>query len=116
MEAQPMEQAEAPAVFRLLRDNTQFDGAIAGLSLEGCRFRTAEPFGVGVHIRVEVEFQICGLPFRLAGVIEDVPEKHIVVIRFLEMSFRKRKELAEAIQELQESGEKQSEAPECEVL
>lgn len=97
-----------PAVLRLLKDNTQQKGAITGLRLEGCRLHTAESCVAGIHARVEVDFQMRGLPFLLAGVTEDVHNNKTVDIRFLEMSFRKRQELAELIEELREEAKKQS--------
>jgi hypothetical protein len=96
------------AVLRLLKDNTQQKGAITGLRLEGCCLHTAEPFVAGIHARVEVDFQMRGLPFLLAGVTEDVRNKKTVDIRFLEISFRKRQELADLIEELREATKKQS--------
>ena len=101
---------EWPAALRLLKDNSQIAGAIVGLSLDGCSIRTAEPFKAGIQIRVEVDFQMRGLPFRLAGVTENVHERHIVDMRFLEMSARKRGELAEIIEELRGSGKPPSRA------
>jgi hypothetical protein len=92
-----------PAVLRLLKDGSHLNGAIAGLSLEGCCINTAEPFTAGIHARVEVDFQMRGLPFLLAGVTEDVRNKCTVDIRFLELSFRKRNELTEVIEELRDS-------------
>jgi hypothetical protein len=99
------------AVLRLLKDNTQQQGAIAGLRLEGCCFQTAESFVAGIRARVEVDFQMRGLPFLLAGVTEEVRDKKTVDIRFLEMSYRKRQELADLIEELREEAKKQSKEP-----
>ncbi|MFZ1086878.1 MAG: PilZ domain-containing protein [Terracidiphilus sp.] len=92
-----------PAVLRLLKDGSHQNGTITGLSLEGCTFRTMSPFAAGLHARVEVDFQMRGLPFLLAGVTEDVRDKTSVDIRFLEMSDRKQGELAELIEELKEA-------------
>jgi hypothetical protein len=92
-----------PAVLRLLKDGSQQNGAIVGLSLEGCTFQASSPFAAGLHARVEVDFQMRGLPFLLSGVTEDVRDKTKVEIRFLEMSSRKQGELAELIEELREA-------------
>jgi coenzyme F420-reducing hydrogenase gamma subunit len=52
-----------------------------------------------------------GLPFLLVGIIEDVSNQRTVDIRFIEVSYRKREELAELIEELREEAEKQSSVP-----
>jgi hypothetical protein len=101
-------ESEWPAVLRVLKDGFRMAGAIVDLSLEGCSFRTVQPFVAGIHVRVEVDFQMRGLPFLLGGVTEDVRDRRIVDIHFIEMSFRKRKELAELIDEIREAGKTQA--------
>lgn len=94
-------EAEAwPAVLHLLKDGSHQNGALTHLSLQGCSFQTLTPFAAGLYARVEVDFQMRGLPFLLSGVTEDVRNKTSVDIRFLEMSNRKQGELAELIEEL----------------
>ncbi|MGA2352208.1 MAG: PilZ domain-containing protein [Terracidiphilus sp.] len=110
-EKQTQAEGEWPALLRLLKNNSRQNGAIVGLNLEGCTFRTAELFTSGIHARVEIDFQMRGLPFLLAGVIEDVQDRGTVDIRFLEMSYRKRAELSELIEELNEASKKQAQAP-----
>jgi hypothetical protein len=97
-----------PAVLHILKDSSIQNGAIVGLSLQGCSFLAAGAFYAGIHIRVEVDFQMRGLPFLLAGVTTNVRDKSTVDIKFLEMSFRKRQELAELIEELSDAAKKQS--------
>ncbi|HEY1254218.1 MAG TPA: PilZ domain-containing protein [Terracidiphilus sp.] len=92
-----------PTVLRILKDGFQQNGAIVGISREGCTIQTVSAFVAGLHVRVEVDFQMHGLPFLLPGITEDVQNKTFVEIRFLEMSYRKQGELAELIDELQES-------------
>jgi len=70
--------------------------------LEGCRVRTEQPFTKSVDARVEVCFQMLGLPFQLAGTTRQIVDAHTVEIQFLEISRRKREELAQVIEELQE--------------
>jgi hypothetical protein len=92
-----------PAILRLLKDGQQQKGVIVAISREGCTVHTSSPFVQGLHARVEVDFQMRGLPFLLSGVTEDVREKSLVDIRFLAMSYRKQGELAELIDEIKES-------------
>lgn len=103
-----VEEGEWPAVLQILKDNCRMKGAIIGLNKDGCSFRSAKPFTEGTQIRVEVDFHMRGLPFLLAGVTEDVRDKKTVDIFFQEMSYRKRAELADLIEELREEAIKQS--------
>ncbi len=83
-------------------------GRILDVSLTGCRIRTEERFPVGIYRRVETEFRIDGLPFRLGGVVQSLHDRHTVGIRFLDLSDRKRehlRQLMEEIEEMQHSGE-----------
>jgi len=75
---------------------------ILDLSLGGCQLRTESRFIVGIYVRVETEFYLRGLPFRLAGVSQVVVDKHTVGIRFLDVSDRKREQLLELIAEIEE--------------
>jgi hypothetical protein len=52
-----------------------------------------------------------GLPFLMVGIIEDVSNQKTVDIRFIEVSFRKRQELAELIEELRAEAEKPASVP-----
>lgn len=97
-----------PAMLQILKDGSILNGSIVGLSQEGCSFQFAQRFIGGTKVRVEVEFQMLGLPFRLVGVIEDIHQAKIVEVRFLEMSSRKRDELTEVINELRETAKKQA--------
>ncbi len=106
--AQDVKAGNWPAILQILKDGSLLHGAIVGLSLDVCRFRAAERFLAGIHIRVEVDFQMCGLPFRLSGVTEDIHDQHTIDLRFLDLSYRKRAELAELIAELQASGKSPS--------
>jgi hypothetical protein len=92
-----------PAILRLLKDGSHQNGAIIGLSLDECTVQTASPFVAGLYARVEVDFQMRGLPFLLSGVTEDVRNRCSVDIRFIEMSHRKQGELRELIEELKEA-------------
>ena len=102
-------EEEWPATVRFLKDNSQVTGLILDLTLEGCNVRTAQPFPLGIHVRVELNFHMRGLPFQLAGVTHDLSDKHIVAIRFLEMSRRKQGELGQVIDELKEARERAAE-------
>jgi hypothetical protein len=59
---------------------------------------------VGIYTRVETEFRIGGLPFRLGGVIQAVHDRdrRNVGIRFLDVSARKREQVEHLIEEIEE--------------
>src|SRR4051794_28060588 len=78
----------------------QISGRIVDLSISGCRIRTDTRFPVGIYRRVETEFKLDGMPFRLAGVVQALHDKFTVGIRFLDMSPRKREQLQELMQEI----------------
>ena len=85
----------------LVKTGIQMTGAIQDLSMAGCRIVTEEPFNVGIYVRVEAEFFLHGLPFRLGGVSQAIINKKTIGVRFLDMSDRKREQLAELIEEIQ---------------
>jgi len=97
-----MEEGEHPGVLRFLNDGSHMACAITSLRLEGCKIRTEAPFTKAMEIRVEVCFQMLGLPFQLAGLTKEILDTHTVEIQFLEISRRKREELAQVIEELEE--------------
>ena len=86
----------------LIKIGCELRGRILDLSLSGCRIRTDERFPVGVYTRVETEFCMDGLTFRLGGVIQAIHDRNVVGIRFLDLSERKRQQVAELICEIQQ--------------
>lgn len=86
----------------LINGGAVLRGRIVDLSLGGCRIWTERRFLVGIYTRVEVEFHIGGQAFRLGGVIQATHDRSQVGIRFLDMSDRKRKQVEQLIQELEE--------------
>jgi c-di-GMP-binding flagellar brake protein YcgR len=86
----------------LVRGAITMKGSILNLSQGGCRLRTDERFNVGIYTRVEAEFYLHGLPFRLAGVSQAIVDKNTIGVRFLDMSERKRAQLTELILEIEE--------------
>jgi hypothetical protein len=61
---------------------------------------------------VETEFRIEGLPFRLGGVIQAVHDRdrRNVGIRFLDVSARKREQVEQLIEEIEELRARQGQA------
>jgi hypothetical protein len=59
-------------------------------------------FPVGIYTRVETEFCLEGLRFRLGGVIQAIHNRNTVGIRFLDLSDRKRQQVLELIGEIKQ--------------
>jgi len=102
--AQARQEVDTSAVIFLVKIASKINGRILDLSLGGCRIHTDESFPVGIYTRVETEFRLEGLPFRLAGVVQAIHDRQRqnVGIRFLDMSDRKREQLEQLIEEIQE--------------
>jgi c-di-GMP-binding flagellar brake protein YcgR len=103
------EEVDTTAVIFLVKIASRLRGRILDLSLSGCRIRADERFPVGIYTRVETEFQLEGLPFRLGGVIQAIHDKRTVGIRFLDMSSRKREHVEELIEDIREMRERNRE-------
>ncbi|MFY9853132.1 MAG: PilZ domain-containing protein [Terracidiphilus sp.] len=104
---QSRQEVDTAAVIYLINIASWLPGRILDLSLGGCRIRSDGRFPVGIYTRVETEFRVEGLPFRLGGVVQAIHDRRTVGIRFLDMSSRKREQvmqLIEDIRELKEQG------------
>ena len=102
--AQARQDVDTSAIIFLVKIASKINGRILDLSLGGCRIHTEDRFPVGIYTRVETEFRLEGLPFRLAGVVQAIHDRQRqnVGIRFLDMSDRKREQLEQLIEEIQE--------------
>lgn len=95
-------EVDTSTVIYLVKIGSKLHGKILDLSLGGCRIHTAERFPAGIYTRVETEFRLQGLPLRLAGVIQAIHDRNLVGVRFLDVSPRKREQIAELIDEIVE--------------
>jgi hypothetical protein len=86
----------------LINAASRLNGRILDLSLGGCRIETDELFPVGIYTRVEAEFRLEGMPFRLGGVVQAIHDRRHVGIRFLDMSSRKREQLELLIEDIED--------------
>jgi hypothetical protein len=57
---------------------------------------------VDIYTRVETEFNLQGMSFRLGGVIQTLHDRNTVGIRFLDMSDRRREQVIELIGEIEQ--------------
>jgi hypothetical protein len=95
------------ATILLVKVASRIEGRLIDLSLGGCRIRCAKPFPVGIYTRVEVEFRVEGLSFRLGGVVQAIHNRDTVGIRFLDVSQRKSDQLTQLMDELKVSHERE---------
>ena len=102
---QAREAVDTTALIFLINIAPRLRGRILDLSLGGCRIRADERFPVGIYTRVETEFRLDGLPFRLGGVVQAIHDRHTVGIRFLDMSNRKREQVAQLIEDIRQMKE-----------
>jgi len=98
---QSRHQVDTSATILLVNVASRLPGRILNLSLGGCNIRTEDRFPVGIYTRVETEFHLEGLPFRLGGVVQGIQDRQHVGIRFLDMSERKREQLVQLIEEIE---------------
>ena len=102
---QAREAVDTTAVIFLINIASRLQGRILDLSLGGCRIHADERFPVGIYTRVETEFRLEGLPFRLGGVVQAIHDRRTVGIRFLDMSSRKREQVAQLIEDIRQMKE-----------
>jgi c-di-GMP-binding flagellar brake protein YcgR len=100
--AQARSEIDTTATILLVNVGSALRGHILDLSVGGCRIRTDEKFPVGIYTRVETEFHLQGLPFRLGGVIQAIHNRFMVGIRFLDLSERKRQQVLDLIDEIEQ--------------
>jgi c-di-GMP-binding flagellar brake protein YcgR len=100
--SQERREVDTTASIFLIKMGVTLRGHILDLSMGGCRIRAEEKLLVGLYTRVETEFRLEGLPFRLGGVIQAVHDPHSVGIRFLDVSLRRREQVEQLIAEMDE--------------
>lgn len=100
---QARHEIDTTATIFLVKVASALRGRIVDLSPGGCRIRTDEKFPVGIYTRVEIEFHLQGLPFRLGGVIQAIHNRNTVGIRLLDLSERKRQQVLELIDEIEQT-------------
>jgi c-di-GMP-binding flagellar brake protein YcgR len=94
---------DTSVVIHLIDLAAEVQGRIIDVSLGGCHILTDRRFPVGIFRRVEIQFRIEGLPFRLGGVTQALYDQFNVGVRFLDLSDRKREQLLQLIDEIKRS-------------
>ena len=93
------------ATVRFLANDKQESGVLADLGLAGCIFNMIGSYPGQVASSVEVEFQLRGLHFRMAGVTTGLVNADTAQITFSEISRRRREELLQVLDELRDQNE-----------
>jgi hypothetical protein len=94
---------DTSATVRLIDLAADIEGRIVDVSLGGCHIRTQRRFPVGIFRRVEVQFSLDGLPFRLPGVTQAVYDPFNIGVRFLDLSDGRREQLMQLIGDIAKS-------------
>lgn len=98
----PRFDVNEPAALTLVSHGSRNQCRILDLSLGGCRLHSDEKVTVGASTRVEVSFKVNGIVLRFPGVVQWSDGRHMIGVRFAEMSSRRRDELAEILVEVDE--------------
>jgi hypothetical protein len=85
---------EWPAFLEFSGRGASFAGAILGLTMGGCTFRTTQAFTRKVFDPLELRFEREGRQFLLSGVVSTIYDPHKIGIQFTLMSHRRREGLA----------------------
>lgn len=96
----PRIPVDTRASLLLIEVAARLPGRILNLSMGGCLILTDDRFPTGVYRRIEVEFTLQGIPFRLGGVTQGIYDRRRVGVRFLDMSERKREQLHLLLREI----------------
>lgn len=107
---QPRESVDTSAIVFVVKSGSRLEGRILDLSRCGCGIRFDERHLRGIYTRVEVEFRLEGIPFRLGGVIQSVRDPWSVGIRFIGLSERKQAQVTDLMAELRAQREANQES------
>jgi hypothetical protein len=99
--AYPRHAIHTTAVITRSNTGTQLRGWLVDLSLGGCRVRTDEPSQLNPETRVSAELLLGGVLLYASGVVEANEDRHILRIRFVDMSDAQREKAGRLIEQLQ---------------
>jgi len=77
----------------------QLQGTLSDLSMGGCLVVANQRYTAGILVRVEVQFQLQGIVFRIVGVVVGTRGAKSFAVRFLDLPARRRDQLAEVLAE-----------------
>jgi len=98
--ALPRQTLGSFATLHTVRSKVSLNGQFLDLSIGGCRIQLDTPLRLASFTRVELEFWLEGMPFRLAGLSQHSCARRVIGIRFAPLSERKQAQLGQALEEL----------------
>jgi hypothetical protein len=102
----PRHAADTSVALFFSNSGVRLIGSILDLSMSGCRIHTEARFPAEIQTRVETEFRLGGMPFRLSGVVQALHDRHHAGIRFLNLSLSNRQQVEELIENIREMRER----------
>jgi PilZ domain len=98
--AHPRYAVDEDSVLLLVAHGMPVRARIVDLSLTGCRVRAYDRFSSKAGRPIEITFKANGIDFRFSGVVQWSDEHNYLGIRFVNMVDRRKKELADVIEEM----------------
>ena len=95
----PRQQVDCQAVIFPVSGAMQLPGILSDLSLAGCLVVSEQQYTAGILVRVEVQFQLEGIAFRIVGVVAGTRGAKSFAVRFLDLPIRRRDQLVEVLAE-----------------
>lgn len=92
---------EEDASLLLVKHGSSVACRVLDLSLGGCRVQTSGRILASVLAQVEVSFKVHGLTLRFRGITQWTDDRHQIGICFVDVTSRRREELAELVCELE---------------
>jgi PilZ domain len=96
----PRYPVDEDSVLLLVDHGMPVKARIVDLSLTGCRVRAYERFSSKAGRAIEITFKANGIDFRINGVVQWSDEHNYFGIRFANLPDRRRKDLADVIEEI----------------
>lgn len=90
---------EEPSAIVVLNQGIGFRCNVLDLSISGCRLRTGSRFPGSAWDCVEISFQLGGVALRINGEIQWIDGRQKAGIRFMNLTMRRREELAKVLAE-----------------
>jgi c-di-GMP-binding flagellar brake protein YcgR len=96
----PRQMVDCPVSVSAVSGSSHFHGRLSDLSLGGCLVVAEQRYTAGILVRVEVQFQLRGISFRIVGVTAGSRGAKTFAVRFLDLPMRRRQELADVLDEV----------------
>ncbi len=98
--AYPRFPVDEDSVLVLVAHGMPVKARIVDLSLSGCRVHAYDRFSSKAGRSIEITFKANGVAFRFSGVVQWSDEHNDLGIRFVDMADRRKKDLADVIEEM----------------